>query len=95
MRKWEKNKVKNVLEKKLGIEFRSGKELNGWFYFNNQKILRVTIPKGRDELKIGTQNAIRDKLRLNSPNFDNLINCSLRLDNYIDILKEKKVITEK
>lgn len=94
MRKWKKNKVRIALEKKLGINFRSGKELNGWFYSNNQKILRVTIPKGRDELKIGTQNSIRDKLRLSSADFDDLINCPLRLEDYIDILKEKRVIIE-
>jgi len=94
MRKWKKNKVKDSLEKKLNINFGGGKELNGWLYYKKRKILRVTIPKGRGELKIGTQNAIRDKLRLNSPDFDDLINCPLRLEDYINILKEKRLIIE-
>ena len=92
MRKWKKNKVKSSLENKLLINFASGKELNGWFYYKDRKILRVTILKGRDELKIGTQNSIRNKLRLSSRDFDDLINCPLRLEDYIDILKEKKLI---
>ncbi len=95
MRNWKKNKVKSSLEKKLYINFTSGKELNGWFYYKDRKILRVTIPKGRDELKIGTQNSIRNKLRLSSNGFDDLINCPLRLEDYINILKEKKLIMEK
>lgn len=95
MRKWKKNKVKSSLENKLLINFATGKELNGWFYYKERKILRVTIPKGRDELKIGTQNSIRNKLRLSANDFDDLINCPLRLEDYIDILKEKKLIIEK
>lgn len=94
MRKWKKNQVKSSLEKKLYINFGGGKELNGWLYYKNREILRVTIPKGRDELKIGTQNSIRNKLRLSSTDFDDLINCPLKLEDYIDILKEKNVIIE-
>jgi len=94
MRTWKKNKVKGSLEKKLNINFGGGKELNGWFYYKKQKILRVTIPKGRDELKIGTQNSIRNKLRLSSNDFDDLINCPLRLEDYINILKEKRLIVQ-
>jgi hypothetical protein len=77
MRKWKKNKVKSSLENKLLINFTSGKELNGWFFYKDRKILRVTIPKGRDELKIGTQNSIRNKLRLSANDFDDLINWKL------------------
>lgn len=94
MRNWKKNKVKSSLEKKLNINFAGGKELNGWLYYKKQKILRITIPKGRDELKIGTQNSIRNKLRLNSNDFDDLINCPLRLEDYINILKEKRLIVQ-
>lgn len=89
MTSWKKDKVKNILQNKLKIEFRCGNEFNGWFEYKNIKILRVTIPKGRKELKKGTLKAIRNSLKLDSTNFVNLMHCPLRLEGFIQILKTK------
>lgn len=35
--------VKRTCEAKLGIEFRPGKEFNGWYWFKNRKVARITI----------------------------------------------------
>lgn len=91
---WKKSRVKSTLENKLGIVFKAGKELNGWFIYKGKKILRVTIPKGRGDLKPKTQEDIRSKLRLNEKNFDTLNNCPLRLKGFIEILRAKNVIID-
>jgi len=37
--------VKKCCESKLGIQFRSGNELTGWFELNGYKAARVSVPK--------------------------------------------------
>ena len=89
---WRKNQVKDVLNNKLEIAFGSGKELTGWFIYKSIKVTRVSIPKGRDHLTKGTQKAIRESLRLNSSEFDDLMDCPLRYDEYVDLLKNRGYI---
>jgi len=81
--------VKNRCEQKLKIEFRSGKEFNGWFVLNNIKIARITIPKGRKSIPPKTYKAMAKQLKLNVAQFDDLLNCPLGYDEYVTIIKHK------
>ncbi len=92
MKLWRRNEVRNALKNKLEVVFASGKEPTGWFIYKGKKVTRVTVPKGRDTLKKGTQKSIRESLRLNSSNFDALLECPLRFNEYVGILKKKNYI---
>lgn len=87
--------VKKVCENKAQAEFRSGGELNGWIR-NSQglKAARVTIPKGRDPLKMGTLNSIIRQLKLDRTTFATFMDCSMRREEYLALLdtnsKKKK-----
>lgn len=87
-----KQEVVAVLENKLAVNFRVTKELNGWFVYKGNKIVRVTIPKGRGELRKGTQSSIINQLKLTKEMFFRLIECPLGEEEYVQILKEKQLI---
>ncbi|MDI6793513.1 MAG: hypothetical protein QME81_11720 [bacterium] len=87
-----KQEVVAVLENKLAINFRVTKELNGWFVYEGKKIARVTIPKGRGDLRKGTQSSIINQLKLTNELFSRLIECPLGEEEYVQILKEKQLI---
>jgi hypothetical protein len=60
---------------KLQMTFRSGKELNAWLEDDGEKLARVTIPKGRDELAPKTLASIIRQLRSGRELFDGLMAC--------------------
>ena len=73
-------------KRKLGIEFRGGKELNGWFYLNGEKKARVTVPKGRKHVPRGTYAQMARQLHLTVPEFDALLACPLSRPEYEKLL---------
>ena len=75
---------------KLGIEFRKGKELSGWFSINGQKAVRITVPKGRKPAKLGTYRSMARQLQLTSSEFDDLLDCPLKREPYIRLLRQRK-----
>lgn len=81
--------VKRICENKLGITFRSGKEYNGWFYKENKKFARITVPKGKKPIPPKTCSSMATQLKLTNSQFDRLLNCPLQYDEYINIIKEK------
>jgi hypothetical protein len=89
--KFDTFKVKSCCEKKLGIEFRKSRsaEFNGWFIFGNKKVARVTVPKGRKFIPPKTYKAMAAQLKLTIEEFDNLLECPLKRNNYEDIIKMK------
>lgn len=80
--------VKKCCERKLGIEFRKGKEFNGWYYFNGKKAARITIPKGKKPIPPKTYKSMAIQLKLNIPEFDSFLNCPLTKKEYDNILNE-------
>jgi len=78
--------VKKVGEKKLHIEFRSGKEFNGWFLLNNKKSKRLTVPKGRKGIPPKTYKSMATQLGITVADFDLLLECPLTKEEY-----EKKI----
>lgn len=78
--------VKKVGEKKLHIEFRSGKEFNGWFLLNGKKSKRLTVPKGRKGIPPKTYKSMATQLGITVADFDLLLECPLSKEEY-----EKKI----
>ena len=88
------NDVKNCCENenKLGINFRHGKEFNGWFKKGGKKICRITIPTGRKAIGKGLYKSMARQLNLSTTQFDELLECPLRKAGYEQILIEKGLI---
>lgn len=84
--------VKKTCENKLKIDFKQGKELNGWFEFEGKKIARITVSHGRKKIKPKTYSSMASQLKLNVLKFDDLLECPLKLDGYIKLLKQKNII---
>lgn len=78
--------VKRCCENKLGIEFRSGKEFNGWFVLRGRKHARITIPKGKKPIPSKTYKAMAIQLKLDVEQFDDLLDCPLTKEAYVKIL---------
>jgi hypothetical protein len=86
--KYHTKDVKKTCESKLKIEFRKGKEFNGWYKLNKKKIARITISKGRKPIPSKTYQTMAKQLKLTIEQFDNLLKCPLTG------VKYKKLITE-
>ncbi|MFH1674321.1 MAG: hypothetical protein ABIF87_12970 [Pseudomonadota bacterium] len=78
--------VKNTCENKLDINFKSGKEFNGWFWLNGKKKKRITIPKGRKPIPRKTYKSMAVQLGLNAEQFDDLLECPLKKKGYEQII---------
>ncbi len=78
--------VKKIGENKLQIEFRSGKEFNGWFMLNGKKTKRLTVPKGRKGIPPKTYKTMAMQLGLNVSEFDDLLSCPLTKEKYEEII---------
>jgi len=80
------NDVKNCCENKLGISFREGKEFNGWVTIKEKKVARITIPMGRKEIPPKTYKSMANQLKLSTEQFDDLLDCPLQWEQYIEIV---------
>lgn len=74
--------VKDICENKLSIEFREGKEFNGWFLLDGVKAARLTVSKGRKFIPDGTWGNMARQLLLTVQDFDHLLECSLSRADY-------------
>lgn len=73
-------KVTNIISNKLKINLDEGKELNGWYWLDDKKILKVFVPhqhgggKGDSITKDVFKN-IKNNLKVSEEEFDNLYEC--------------------
>lgn len=76
--------VTRVLEGKLRLTFRSGRERNAWLCLDGKKVLRITMPHvhSASSVKSGTLNAIVSALRLSKAEFADLVRCPMTRANY-------------
>ncbi len=79
--------VKKCCEDKLDIEFRGGKELNGWYILDGKKAARITVPKGRKFIPPKTYKSMARQLKLTLSQFDDFLECPLQQKEYETILK--------
>jgi hypothetical protein len=82
------NNVKHCCETKLRIHFREGKEFNGWVTINNKKFSRITVPKGRKDIFPKTYKSMANQLKLTTDQFDDLLECPLNWEQYVEIAKK-------
>lgn len=79
--------VKRICENKLGVVFRCGSEQNGWFILDGVKCARITVPKGKKNIPPKTYKSMSTQLRLHVEDFDRLLACPLKLEEYKKIVK--------
>jgi predicted RNA binding protein YcfA (HicA-like mRNA interferase family) len=86
-----KSDVRRAVENKTEWQQRSNRSKEGNYILFRQghRISRVTIPKGRDALPIGTLNSIRRQLLLDKEQFNEFVRCPLSQTDYARILDEK------
>jgi hypothetical protein len=87
--------VKRRCEEKLDISFRHNGEFNGWFIFNQIRVARITIPKGRKPIPPKTYKSMAGQLKLTIEQFDDLLECPIRMKEYLQILRNLKIISNK
>jgi hypothetical protein len=81
-------------DNKLNIDFKKGKELNGWFKKDDRKICRITIPKGRKTIGKGLYRSMATQLKLTTKQFDELLVCPLNKSGYEEILQNLGVLNK-
>jgi hypothetical protein len=79
------------LENKLGLKTRNSGDRLAWFEYQGKAVAYTKRSHGNKDLP---ENLIRQQLKVNESQFAGLISCSVTLDQYVDILKSKKIITE-
>jgi len=79
-----------ILESKLELKVRNSYDRLAWFEYNGKVIARTrrSHGKGFDLPK----NLIRQQLKLNEEQFAGILSCSLRLADYIEILRTKGLL---
>jgi len=80
------DELRRRCETKLRINFRSNKELNGWFEFNGVRVCRITIPLGRKPLKLGTYKSMAKQLHISTQQLDGVIECPFGHADYLEEL---------
>jgi len=87
-KQYKSKEVQNILSSKLEINFRSNKEVNGWFEINGVKKKRLTIPNqhGSKSIPKGTFGSMARQMGLAAKQFEKLIDCSLSKQEYIKII---------
>jgi len=78
------------IEKKLDLKCRNTGDRIAWFYYEGKRILRTKRSHQKGELPAA--HLIRQQLKLNENQFRNLIGCELEFEDYVTILKDKKII---
>jgi len=89
--KYHSRDIKNICSGKLRIEFKPGKESNGWYWLDGKKATRITIPKGRKPVPRGTYQSMAKQLKLQVPEFDQLLGCGLSSNQYEILLRERVI----
>lgn len=79
--------AKQTFEQKAGVQFRDGSELNGWVCFDDQKQVRITIPKGRKDIPIGTFSNMAKRLFISTKQLSEFIGRTIKGEELITIIK--------
>lgn len=80
------HQIKRCCERKLGISFRSGRHFTGWFKLGKIKVARLTVPMGRKSIPPKTYKTMANQLKLNIRQFDELLECPLDKEKYVEIV---------
>jgi hypothetical protein len=79
------------IENKLGLKTRNAGDRLAWFEHDGAVVVRTKRSHGNKDLP---ENLIRQQLKLNEDQFSGLISCSVSRDDYIEILRGKRIIND-
>lgn len=74
---------------KLEMDIREGRDTIASFYHEGRLIIRTKVPHKRGELKGKLLYFIRQQMRLNDKEFEELRECKIYKDDYVGLLKKK------
>ena len=74
------------------MEIKDTNDRHARFYHGGKLILTTKRSFGSGPIEGPVQYLIRQKMKLNESQFSELISCALKLDGYIEILKERGLI---
>jgi len=80
----------DALIAKFGFEVRQTHHLHAWLAVDGKIAVRTRRSNVRGDLPAA--HLIRRQMHLNSREFDNAIRCTLSLDDYVQLLRDKSVI---
>jgi hypothetical protein len=75
---------------KLGLKVRNSGDRLAWFEYNGQTVVRTKRSHGNKEQP---GNLIRQQLKVNERQMAGLIKCNVSLEDYIQILRDKNIIS--
>jgi hypothetical protein len=84
----------DAIMNKLQMEIRDSRDKLAWFVYSGRRILSTKRSHGRGDIRGKVPHFIRQQLKVNDKQFQDLIRCPLDREGYINILKEKRIITE-
>jgi hypothetical protein len=88
--KYNTHEVKCICENKLRISFKGTKELNGYFKIDGKNAARITVAKGRKDIPPKTYKSMASQLCLDVDQFDKMLVCDMKPDEYESIIRSKK-----
>jgi hypothetical protein len=77
------------LENKLQLKTRNSGDRLAWFEYGGKVIARTKRSHGNKDLPV---NLIRQQLKVNEQQFAGLLSCSICLEDYVQILRDKGFI---
>jgi hypothetical protein len=81
-----------IIVRKLGLKVRNSRDRLAWLEYDGQTVVRTKRSHGNKEQP---ESMIRQQLKLNEQQLAGLIKCNVSFTDYIQILKEKKIIAAK
>jgi len=92
--KFDTNYVKTICENKLNIKFRKGRHFTGWFVVGGTHIAPITVAMGRKPIPRKTYQTMARQLKLTAEQFDGLLECPIKMKEYMDILRKQNLLPE-
>ena len=80
--------------RKLHMETRASGDKLAFFSYEGKRILSTRRSHGKGKIEGNIPHRIRTQLKLNESEFRGLVQCPLDFDEYVQILKKRKIILE-
>ncbi len=78
--------TRRAFETKNGVQFRSGKELNGWIYHDGMRIARITVSKGNKDIPKGTHRSMARSLGISETQLTEYVQCKIKGTKLVDLI---------
>lgn len=79
------------IDNKLGLKARNSGDRLAWFEHEGVVVVRTKRSHGNKDLP---ENQMRQQLKLNEDQFSGLVSCSVSREDYIAILRAKRIIND-